>query len=75
MKKEVVIWFVCFILLSVVMHFDEWMSDSVAHMLKLETSGAYGLGFLHPIIFTSMVYFMIVIPKLIIRAFKNKIFY
>ena len=71
MKKEFLLWLIFFILLSLVMHFDEWITNPLEHILKLKTSGAYGLGFLHPIVFTTTVYVMILIPRFIISFFKN----
>ncbi|GGD30838.1 hypothetical protein GCM10012288_01090 [Malaciobacter pacificus] len=71
MKKELLIYSCIFIILSILMHFDQWVSYPVDHMLNLKTSGAYGLGVYHPFVFTLILYILFLVPRAIIKLFKK----
>jgi hypothetical protein len=53
------------------MHFDQWVSYPVDHMVNLQTSGAYGLGVYHPFVFTLILYILFLVPRAIIKLFKK----
>jgi hypothetical protein len=42
------------------MHFKEWLSQPVEHLMALPSSGAYGIGVFHPLVFTLIVYLVLV---------------
>jgi len=71
LKKEIIIFFVVFLILSVGMHYKEFIEFPLEHIKGLPNSSAYGLGFSHPIIFTFIVYTMVSLPRLIFRVFKK----
>ncbi|MCI0501621.1 MAG: hypothetical protein L0Y61_07720 [Epsilonproteobacteria bacterium] len=71
MKKESMIFVGIFLFLAIGMHFKEWTSHPIEHLLSLPNAGAYGLGAIHPLIFTIFGYLVFVsfraIQRLIIR--------
>jgi hypothetical protein len=71
MKKELIVLFVIFIILSVGMHYEEWLSHPILHLKQLPSSGAYGIGAIHPLVFTLIVYILIWIPRGIFKLFKG----
>ena len=71
MKKELIIIVSIFIILTISMHYNEFLTHPLNHILALSKSGAYGLGGLHPFIFTFIVYILILIPRLLIKLFKR----
>ena len=71
MKKELIIFTGLFLFLAIGMHFKEWTSYPVEHLLALPHSGAYGLGALHPLIFTAILYLVIALFRGIIRLFRR----
>lgn len=71
MKKELIIFIGLFLFLAIGMHFKEWTSHPVEHLLALPHSGAYGLGALHPLIFTAILYLVIALFRGIIRLFRR----
>lgn len=70
MKKELIIFIGLFLFLAIGMHFEEWMSHPVEHLMALPHSGAYGLGALHPLIFTAILYLVIALFRGIIKLFR-----
>ena len=70
MKKELMIFLGIFLFLAIGMHFKEWMSHPIEHIMALPKAGAYGLGALHPLIFTAIVYLFFGIFRGIGRLFK-----
>jgi len=71
MKKELVIFAVVFIVLTLGMHHKEWLSHPLMHLSNLPQAGAYGVGFVHPLVFTVVVYLMLWIPRGIFKLFKG----
>jgi hypothetical protein len=71
MKKELMIFVGIFLFLAIGMHFKEWTSHPIEHLLALPSAGAYGLGAIHPLIFTIVGYLVFVsfraIQRLIVR--------
>jgi len=72
MKKELLIYFSVFVVLTFTLHFNELITHPFEHILNLSKSGAYGLGAIHPIIFTTIVYVIVLIPMLIVKLFRFK---
>jgi len=75
LKKEITIFVGIFLFLAIGMHFKEWISHPIEHLLALSSAGAYGLGALHPLIFTLVAYLLFVtlrgIKRLIIKKKEN----
>jgi len=71
LKKEIITFTIIFLILAIGMHFDEWLSHPVEHIMALPSAGAYGIGAFHPLVFTLMVYIIILIFKSIGKLFKR----
>ena len=63
MKKELMILLGIFLFLAIGMHFKEWISHPIDHIMALPSAGAYGLGAFHPLIFTFAVYLPIALIR------------
>ncbi|PLY10120.1 MAG: hypothetical protein C0626_06590 [Arcobacter sp.] len=72
MKKELIIFLFILIILSLFSHFDKFITHPISHIQSLPQSTAYGLGFLHPILITLVVYLLLYLPRFIIKFIKNK---
>ncbi len=72
MKKELIVVLVVFLVLTLGMHHKEWFSMPIEHLSNLPHAGAYGVGFIHPVVFTLAVYLILWIPRGIAKAFKKK---
>lgn len=74
MKKEIFIFIGLFLFLAIGMHFKQWTSHPVEHLMSLPHGGAFGVpGIIHPFVFTLIVYLIIRLPFLIKKLFrKNK---
>ncbi len=72
LKKELTIFIGIFLFLAIGMHFKEWMSHPIDHLLSLPHSGAYGIGAIHPVVFTLIVYIIVWIPRSIAKLFSKK---
>jgi len=70
MKKELMIFLGIFLVLAGGMHFSEWISHPIDHILALPDAGAYGLGPFHPLIVTFFVYLVIVLFRGIAKLFN-----
>lgn len=53
------------------MHFKEWTSYPVEHLMGLADAGAYGIGPIHPLVFTLAVYIVFVLLRGIVRIFRR----
>ncbi|MCD6213175.1 MAG: hypothetical protein J7J02_09385 [Sulfurovum sp.] len=71
MKKELSIFTGIFLFLAIGMHFKEWLSHPIDHVIALPTAGAYGIGAFHPLIFTLIVYIIISIFRVIFSFFER----
>jgi hypothetical protein len=72
MKKELIIFLSIFLFLAIGMHFKEWISHPIDHITALPTAGAYGIGPLHPLVFTLIVYLIFLFFRGINRLFTRK---
>lgn len=72
MKKELTIFIGLFLFLAIGMHFKEWMSHPVEHTMALPSAGAYGIGAMHPLVFTVALYLVIALFRGVIKLFKRR---
>jgi len=73
MKKELGIFMGLFLFLTIGMHFPQWIDHPIEHILNLQNGGAFGIpGFIHPIVFTLILYVIVGIPRLIGKVFSKK---
>lgn len=72
MKKELIIFLVIFLFLAIGMHFKEWISHPIEHIVALPIAGAYGLGAVHPLIFTLLVYLIFISIRFTILTITQK---
>jgi len=56
------------------MHFKEWVSHPISHIAALPAAGAYGMGAIHPLVFTFIVYIIYVLARSIYRGIKKLVF-
>ncbi|UFH59269.1 hypothetical protein [Sulfurovum mangrovi] len=71
MKKELIIFIGLFLFLAIGMHFKEWTSYPVEHLMALPHAGAYGIGAAHPLVFTAILYLVIALFRGIIKLFRR----
>ena len=71
LKKEALIFICILIVLAIGVHHKEFIENPIEHIIKLPSAGAYGLGALHPIIFTAFVYILGFIPRFLIKIIKK----
>jgi len=69
MKKEIYIFIGIFLFLAIGMHFQEWLSHPLDHAMALPKAGAYGIGAVHPLVFTFIVYIIVLIFRVIFGFF------
>jgi hypothetical protein len=72
MKKELSIFIGIFLFLAIGMHFKEWISHPIEHIVALPKAGAYGFGVFHPLIFTTIIYIIVSILRGIIYLSSKK---
>jgi hypothetical protein len=72
MKKELIIIVSILMVLTILIHYKEFLSYPFEQIKALGTSGAYGFGSYHPLIFTLILYLFLWIPRLIIKLFNRK---
>ena len=72
MKKELTIFIGLFLFLAIGMHFKEWMSHPIEHIQALPQAGAYGIGAIHPLVFTLALYLVVGLFRLIGKLFSRK---
>lgn len=73
MKKELYTFLGIFLFLAIGMHFKEWISHPVGHIQALPEAGAYGIGAIHPFVFTVTAYIIFVLIRGIYRGVKKVI--
>ena len=71
MKKELMIFTGIFLFLAIGMHFKEWTTHPIDHLMALPDAGAYGLGPFHPLIITFVIYFIFVVLRGIVKLFER----
>ena len=67
-KREFKIFFLLFFFLSLSMHYSAWIDHPILHLKLLEQST---IGWVHPIVFTLVIYILIVFLRSIIKIFKS----
>jgi len=72
MKKELTIFIGIFLFLAIGMHFKEWISHPIDHVMALPTAGAYGIGPFHPLVFTLVLYLVFALFRGIGSLFSKK---
>ena len=72
MKKELIIFVGIFLFLAIGMHFAQWTSHPVEHLMNLPHASAYGLGAEHPVVFTLIVYIIVWIPRVLVKLVSKK---
>jgi uncharacterized membrane protein len=72
LKKELTIFVSILIVLTVGMHYKEFLNHPLEQIMNLGNSGAYGLGLFHPLVFTFIIYIIILLPRLVFKLFKRK---
>ncbi len=65
MKKEIYIFIGIFLVLAISMHYKEWLSHPIDHITSLPTAGAFGIGAIHPLVFTFIIYIMVSVVRVI----------
>ncbi|MDD2886181.1 MAG: hypothetical protein PHY66_00155 [Aliarcobacter sp.] len=71
MRKELLIYISILVILSISVHYKEFLTHPIEHIMDLPKSGAYGLGLFHPFIFSFVVYVMIFLPRFILKLLKR----
>jgi len=72
MKKELMIFTAIFLFLAIGMHFKEWTSYPIEHLMALPYAPAFGFGAIHPFIFTSIGYLLFIAIRAISKLFSKK---
>ncbi len=60
-----------FLFLAIGMHFSEWTSHPIEHIMALPGAGAYGLGAFHPLIITFAIYTFLALIRGIAKLFTK----
>ena len=72
MKKELTIFLSIFLVLALGMHFKQWTSHPIDHIMALPKAGAFGLGPFHPLIITTFFYLIIAVFRGVAKLFSRK---
>ena len=73
LKRELIIFIGLFLFLAIGMHFSEWLSHPIEHLMNIQHGGAFGVpGYIHPFVFTLVVYILVWIPRGIVKLFSKK---
>ena len=68
--KEIIIFFIILLVLSLLQHPD-FFTAPVDRIVELPTSGAYGIGAIHPLVFSVVAYLLFVMVRGIGRGIKR----
>ena len=71
-KRELKIYLLVFLVAALGMHHKEFISYPIDHISHLPMAGAYGLGMIHPIVFSFIIYLIVWIPRIIAGMFGKK---
>jgi len=71
MKKELMIFLGIFLVLALGMHFKEWTSHPIEHIMALPGAGAFGLGPWHPLIIPAFFYLVFLLLRGIVKLFDS----
>jgi hypothetical protein len=66
-KKELIVFLVVLLILTFVQHTDI-LSTPIERIIALPTSGAYGLGAVHPLVFTLAGYILLWIGRMVVKG-------
>jgi len=73
MKREITIYIGLFLFLAIGMHFKQWTTHPIEHLMNLPHGGAFGVpGIIHPFVFTFIVYLIIRLPALVKKLLGKK---
>ncbi|MBP7742294.1 MAG: hypothetical protein KA073_02855 [Aliarcobacter sp.] len=72
MKKELTVFILILITLTITVHYKEFLEYPIEHIKNFPNSSAYGLGVFHPIVFTAIIYILLLVPRLIFRFLRRK---
>jgi len=72
LKNELTIFLCVLILLSIGMHYKEFLNYPLEHFFALPNSSVYGFGFLHPLFFSIIIYILLLIPRFVFRLILRK---
>lgn len=72
MKKELIIFLSIFLVLALGMHFKEFTTHPIDHILALPHAGAFGLGPFHPLIITTFFYLVLALFRGLAKLFSKK---
>ncbi|HJE02614.1 MAG TPA: hypothetical protein K8U92_01950 [Aliarcobacter thereius] len=61
---------ITFVVLSLLMHYKEFLNQPIVHIQNLSIAGAYGFGSFHPIIFTAIIFILLLIVKTILKFLR-----
>jgi hypothetical protein len=70
MKKEFLVFVGLFLFLAIGMHFKQWSSHPIEHLMALPSASSYGLGWEHPLVYTFIVYIIVYVLRIPFRK-KN----
>ncbi|RLA73719.1 MAG: hypothetical protein DRG11_07185 [Epsilonproteobacteria bacterium] len=72
MKKQFYMFIFMFLFLAIGMHFKQWTSHPIEHMMNISQGGAFGIpGIIHPLVFTILGYIVLLgLIKLFNMIFK-----
>ncbi|HIO90314.1 MAG TPA: hypothetical protein EYG69_00930 [Campylobacterales bacterium] len=68
--RELVTFFIILIVLSLAQHPD-FLTAPIDRIIKLPTAGAYGIGAIHPLVFTIFAYLVFILFRAIGRRVKK----
>ncbi|AXH11231.1 hypothetical protein CRV05_09330 [Halarcobacter bivalviorum] len=71
MKREISFILIIFLILTLGMHYNEFLISPLLHIQNLSTAGAYGFDSFHPLIFTLLVYLILLIPRTIFKIIRK----
>ena len=60
-----------FLVLALGMHFKEWTSHPLEHIMALPNAGAFGLGPFHPLIITLFIYLVLGLFRGVAKLFSR----
>ena len=60
------------IILTISIHYKEFLEYPLEQIKNLSSSGGYGFGSFHPIVFTLLIYVLLWIPRSIMKLFNKK---
>jgi hypothetical protein len=70
LKREILLFLVIFILLTTIQHPDIY-SSPIVRISELPKAGAYGLGAMHPFVFTFIVYIVVSLILFVTKKIKK----